>query len=100
MDADMAKFAAVETRLRELIRGIVKRRTSPGVPLSWQLMFEIEDEAMAQLRGDASLDQAYIRLVAAPVEEEHRQTDGAVGLNDLHAIHTTLWMIQEAYYHA
>lgn len=100
MEAELAKLTAVESRLREVIRAIVQRRASRGTPLSWRLMFEIEDEAMRVLGCDTELDASYIRMVAAPPAASDRRTDEPVSLGNLNAMHTALWMIQEAYYFA
>lgn len=100
MEAELAKLTAVESRLREVIRNVVRRRASPGTPLSWRLMFEIEDEALTVLDGDPELDAGYIRMMAAPSAPLAWRTDEPVRLGGLDAMHTALWMIQEAYYHA
>lgn len=100
MEAEIAKLAAAESRLREVIRAIVKRRTSRGIPLSWRLMFEIENEAIAQLEQEPDLDLRYLNMMASPSAQRHHASDeAAAGLSDVHAMHTALWMIQEAYYH-
>jgi hypothetical protein len=98
MEVDLAKLAAVESRLREVIHVIVKRRVSHGVPLSWRLMFDIEDEAMSIVGSDPELDADYLCMMAAPSAPPARRTDEPVGLGDMHVMHTALWMIQEAYY--
>lgn len=100
MEAEAAKLAAAESRLREVIRAIVKQRTSFGTPLSWRLMFEIEDEAVSLLQCDSELDLHYINMMVSPSAQRHPGTDKPPGLADLYAMHTALWMIQEAYYHA
>ena len=99
MESELAKFTAVESRLREVIRGVVNRRAARGTPLSWRLMFEIEDEAMRLLGNDSELDASYIRMMAVPSAPLHQRTEEPVGLQDVYAMHTALWMIQEAYYH-
>ena len=99
MEVEIAKLAAVEARLREAIREIVRRHASAGRRLSWSLMFDIEEEAMARLGADPALDVRYLRLIAAPPAEAGRRREGPAGLDDIQAMRTTLWMIQEAYYH-
>ena len=99
MQAALPKLEAVESRLRTLILAIVQRRASCGETLSWRLMFEIEDEAMELLRRDADLDPDCIRLLCAPPAPSERRSNDPVGMRDLNAMHTVLWMIQEAYYH-
>ncbi|RZI40900.1 hypothetical protein EGT07_21630 [Herbaspirillum sp. HC18] len=99
MEAELEKLAAVEARLRALILAIVQRRAAHGQPLSWRLMFEIEDEAMALLGKDTGLDANYIRMMSAPPAPPERRRDEPVGMSDVGAMHTALWMIQEAYYH-
>jgi len=98
MDTDIAKLVAVEVRLREVIRAIVNRHASAGKTLSWGLMFDIEEEALAQIGADPALDTQYVRILAAPPGPAHG-TDRPAGLDDINAMRTTLWMIQEAYYH-
>jgi len=66
MEAELAKFNAVQARLREVIREIVKRHAVSGKPLSWKLMFEIEEEALAVLCRQRDLDAGYVRLMSAP----------------------------------
>ena len=100
MESELAKFTAVESRLREVIRGLVKRRAAHGTPLSWRLMFEIEDEAMRLLCDDPELDASYIRMMTVPSAPLHLRTEESVGLQDIYAMRTALWMIQEAYYHS
>lgn len=100
METEVAKLAAAESRLREVIRTIVKRRTSRREPLSWRVMFEIEDEAISMLEREAELDVRYLNMMASPSAQRHPATDEAGGLTDVYAMHTALWMIQEAYYHA
>ncbi len=99
MESELARFTAVESRFREVIRSIVQRRASHGVLLSWRLMFEIEDEVMNLLWADPELEADYLRMMAAPSTLADRRTDEPVNLQDLGAMHTVLWMIQEAYYH-
>lgn len=99
MEADIAKLDAVETRLREVIRSIVRRHVAGGKALSWPLMFEIEEEALRLLHADPALDARYIRLMAAPPRPPQPKGDGPVGMHEFNAMRTTLWMIQEAYYH-
>jgi hypothetical protein len=97
MEPELAKFTAVELRLREVVRTIVRQRAAHGTPLSWRLMFEIEDEVMTLLNSDSDLDGHYIRMVTAPSAPPERRTDQPVGLADSYVMHTVLWMIQEAY---
>ena len=99
MEAELAKFNAVQARLREVIREIVKRHAVSGKPLSWKLMFEIEEEALAVLCRQRDLDAGYVRLMSAPPASAERRRDEPVGIHDLSAMHIALWMIQEAYYH-
>lgn len=99
MEAEISKLAAVASRLREVIRDIVRRRVSAGQVLSWQLMFEIEEEALRLLNADPALEASYVRLMAAPDALPRPNGDGPVGMHDLGGMRTTLWMIQEAYYH-
>lgn len=99
MNAEVAKLAAAEARLREVIRTIVRRRTAHNEPLSWRLMFEIEDEAMSLLERDASLDIRYLNMMASPSAQRRPPSEAPAGLDDVYAMHTALWMIQEAYYH-
>ncbi len=62
-------------------------------------MFEIEDEAMALLQHDAGVDARYLDMMASPTAQRHAET-GAPGWQDeIHVIHTALWMIQEAWCH-
>lgn len=100
METELAKLVAAESRLREVIRDIVKRRASSGTPLSWRLMFEIEDEAMSLVQSDPDLDMHYINMMASPSAQRRPATQEPAGLSDVYAMHTALWMIQEAYYHA
>ncbi|HJV80865.1 DUF2471 family protein [Noviherbaspirillum sp.] len=97
MDAEVDKLAAAESRLREVIADIVRRRTSRNVPLSWRLMFEIEDEALSLLQHDPELDLRYLDMMASPTAQRHAGNDEPAGLSDVYAMHTALWMIQEAY---
>lgn len=98
MEAEFAKLAAAESRLREVIHAIVKRRVSRDKPLSWRTMFEIEDEAISLLQQDAQLDMHYLNMMASPSAQRRPATDEPAGINDLYAMHTALWMIHEAYY--
>ena len=101
MDTEIAKLVAVEVRLREVIRAIVKRHASAGKTLSWGLMFDIEEEALALVGTDPALDAQYVRILAAPPGPAYRADSSGrpAGLDDINAMRTTLWMIQEAYYH-
>lgn len=99
METELEKLAAAESRLRQVIRDIVKRRTSSGAPLSWRLMFEIEDEAMSLVQSDPGLDMHYINMMASPSAQRRAGTEEPAGLSDVYAMHTALWMIQEAYHH-
>ncbi|HYD94986.1 MAG TPA: hypothetical protein VEC01_06645 [Noviherbaspirillum sp.] len=99
MEAELAKLAAVESRLRALIQALVQRHAARGEPLSWRLMFEIEDEAMTLLAGDAGLDAHYVRMFRVPPAPPERRREEPVGIADAGAMHTVLWMIQEAYFH-
>ena len=99
MDAEIARLVAVESRLREVIRNIVRRHASAGKTLSWALMFDIEEEALAQLGADPELDARFVRMMAAPPVVRDRRIDAPAGMEDINAMRTTLWMIQEAYYH-
>lgn len=98
MESEVAKLAAAEHRLREVIRRVVKKRTSRDRPLNWRLMFEIEDEAISLLQKDAQVDVHYINMMASPSAQRRLGTEAPAGLTDIHAMHTALWMIQEAYY--
>lgn len=100
MESEVSKLAAVESRLREVIRSIVKQRISRDTPLSWRLMFEIEDEAISSLLRDADVDVRYLNMMASPSAQRHPGTEKSVDLTNIYAMHTALWMIQEAYYRA
>lgn len=100
MESEVEKLAVAESRLRELIRTIVKRRVSSDMPLSWRLMFEIENEAISSLLQDADVDIRYINLMVSPSAQRSSGTEEPVSLTNVYAMHTALWMIQEAYYHA
>lgn len=99
MDTDIAKLDAVEARLREVIRNIVRRHASSGRALSWSLMFDIEEEALAQLGADSGLDVRFVRMMVAPPAASACRPDGPVNMAHVDAMRTALWMIQEAYYH-
>lgn len=100
MEIEVAKLAAAEARLREVIHTIVKRRTAHEERLSWRLMFEIEDEAISLLECDADLDMRYLNMMASPSAQRRAPSGDLSGPADVYAMHTALWMIQEAYYHA
>jgi len=99
MNPDIDKLVAVESRLRAVVRNIVRRHASAGRSLSWALMFDIEEEALSVLAADASLDAGFVNMMAAPPAGADRRTNRPVGMDDINAMRTTLWMIQEAYYH-
>jgi len=99
MDPEVAKLVAAETRLREVIRSIVKRRVAPGNCLSWRMMFEIEQEAISQLEEDPQLDFHYVNMMASPSAQRRPDGEEPSGLNGAYPLHTALWMIQEAFYH-
>jgi hypothetical protein len=99
MEAEIAKLDAVQSRLREVIKSIVQRHIATGNALSWPLMFEIEEEAVRLLHADPGLDMRYVRLMAAPPATPESGRNGMVGMHDINTMRTTLWMIQEAYYH-
>lgn len=98
MESEFEKLAAAESRLREVIRSIVERRAAREKPLSWRMMFEIEDEAISVLQDDKQLDMRYLNLMASPSAQRHPATEDTAGMSDVYAMHTALWMIQEAYY--
>lgn len=100
MESEIAKLAAAETRLREVIHSIVERRVTREKPLSWRMMFEIEDEAISMLQEDKDLDIRYLNLMASPSAQRRTATEEAAGMSDVYTMHTALWMIQEAYYRA
>jgi len=100
MEAEIAKLEAVESRLRNVIHILVEHRKAHGVPLTWRVMFEIEDEALSMLEHEADLDMHYVNLMASPSAQRSQGREEPAGLTDLYAMHTALWMIQEAYYHA
>lgn len=99
MDTDFAKLDAVEARLREVIRRIVRRHAEDGRALSWSLMFDIEEEALAQVGADPGLDARFVRIMIAIPAASARRPDGPVDMRQVEAMRTVLWMIQEAYYH-
>lgn len=99
MNPDIEKLVAVELRLREVVRSIVRRHALAGKSLSWALMFDIEQEAVSVLAADASLDARFVTMMAAPPAVAGRRSGRPVGMEDINAMRTTLWMIQEAYYH-
>jgi hypothetical protein len=98
MKPEIAKLTTTEHRLREVIRTLVKRRAR-GVPLTWRLMFEIEDEAIGMLQQDPEVDFTYLNLMASPSAQRRQDRDEPAHMGNLYAMHTALWMIQEAYYH-
>lgn len=97
MDAEVKCLEAVESRLRSEILAIVTRYKTHGKPLTWRAMFDIEDEAISLLESEPGLDLRYINLMASPSAQRPR-AGGEPGRSELHAMHTVLWMIQEAYY--
>ena len=100
MNPDIEKLVAVEVRLREVVRRIVRRHALTGRSLSWALMFDIEEEALAVLAADTSLDARFVMMMAAPPPPRTPcRRDAPVGMDGINAMRTTLWMIQEAYYH-
>lgn len=99
MEPEIAKLAAAESRLRDVIRTIVKRRMARQESLSWRLMFEIEDEAMSLLERDGSLDVRYLNMMASPSAQRRPPPGEPAGSPEVFAMHTALWMIQEAYHH-
>ncbi|WP_420473926.1 hypothetical protein [Noviherbaspirillum sp. ST9] len=99
MDTDIAKLDAVEARLREVIKRIVRRHAASGRALSWSLMFDIEEEALALLNADPALDARFVRMMIAPPTAAARPAEGPVDMMHVDAMRTVLWMIQEAYYH-
>jgi hypothetical protein len=99
MEVEIARLKSVESRLRATILTIVKRRRSQGEPLTWRLMFEIEDEATSVLRHQSELDEDYVRMLVGRSTPVHQRPDEPVCLTELHAMRVALWMIQEAYYH-
>jgi len=100
MENEIAELAAAEARLKEVIHTIVQRRTAHAERLSWRLIFEIEEEAISLLERDADLDMRYLNMMASPSAQRHAPSGELPGRADLYAMHTALWMIQEAYCHA
>jgi hypothetical protein len=100
MAMEMKMLDAVESQLRATILAIVKRRQPQCPQLTWRAMFEIEEEAMSLLHQECRLREDYLAMMGAPAAtDQHARNDEPVTLNDLSRMHTTLWMIQEAYYH-
>lgn len=100
MNAELKGLEAAEARLRAEILAIVQRFKSHGKPLTWRAMFEIEDEALASLEHAPDLDLRYVDLMVSPSAQRRPGTEELAGLADVQVMHTALWMIQEAYYHA
>lgn len=98
MDTKAAKLAEAEARLREVIHAIVKRRATNEKRLNWRMMFEIEDEAVSIIQQDAELDLRYINMMVSPSAQRRHVLEESDATADLYAMHTALWMIQEAYY--
>ncbi|GAB3553157.1 hypothetical protein GCM10027343_39630 [Noviherbaspirillum agri] len=102
METEAAKLAAVEARLRDAIRLIVKNRMASKEPLSWRVMFDIENEAISLLERDANLDVRYLNMMASPSAQRRLRPESAAASTDVadaYATHTALAMIQEAYHH-
>lgn len=98
MDSELARLVETEARLRQAIRAIVKKRITREKPLSWRMMFEIEDEAIAMLLQDGDIDLRYINMMASPSAQRRPGIEQISGKTDLYPTHTALWMIQEVYY--
>ncbi|HZW11588.1 MAG TPA: hypothetical protein VFF81_00160 [Noviherbaspirillum sp.] len=102
METEVAKLAAAEARLRDVIRLIVKRRIAHNESLNWRLMFDIEDEAISLLERDADLDVRYLNMMASPSAQRRpclQPSEETDSLTEVYPMHTALWMIQEAYHH-
>ena len=97
MQPKVSKLAATERRLREEIRTLVLHRVPPGTSLSWRLMFEIEDEAVARLQQDDNLDMHYINILVSPSAQRVLRTEKPAELADVYPTRTALRMIQEAH---
>jgi len=62
-------------------------------------MFEIEDEALSVLDADPELDARLPSRGGSAACRAGATNRRAGRYGRLNAMHTTLWMIQEAYYH-
>jgi len=97
MQPEVSKLAAAETRLREEILTIVRRRVPRGTRLSWRMMFEIEDEAVSKLQQDDELDIHYINMMVSPSAQRFPRTEKPAALAEVYPTHTALRMIQQAH---
>jgi hypothetical protein len=97
MQPEVSKFAVTENRLRDEIRALVKHRVPRGARLSWRLMFEIEDEAVARLQQDDELDMHYINIMVSPSAQRALRTERPADLSEVYPTRTALRMIQEAH---
>jgi hypothetical protein len=97
MQPEVSKLAAAESRLRDEIRRLVRHRVPRDSRLSWRLMFEIEDEAVACLQQDDNLDMHYVNIMVSPSAQRVPRTEKPAELEDVYPTRTALRMIQEAH---
>lgn len=100
MQSEVSKLAAIENRLQDEIRLLVKHRVPRGARVSWRLMFEIEDEAVARLlQQDTELDMHYVNIMVSPTAQRFPRTEKPAELAGIYPTRTALRMIQEAIQH-
>ncbi|WP_019140463.1 DUF2471 family protein [Noviherbaspirillum massiliense] len=91
------KLIAVKERLNLAVNSIVERHRTDGKVLTWQLVHEIESEALATLEQAGDLDRKYIRMMRSSRWGYVPKVDEPADLKRHKALPEALVMIRAAY---
>lgn len=92
------KLHAVEARLKLAVNSIVDRYRTAGEVLTWQLVHEIENEALKTLQQAGDLEPRYIRMVRSSTWGYVPKIDEPADLKSHKSLPIALTMIERAYH--
>lgn len=92
------KLDAVQVRLAFAVDKIVERHRTAGRVLTWRLVHEIENEALAALKRAGDLDAKYIRMVRSSRWGYVPKVDMPADLASYNVLPVALILIRKAYH--
>jgi hypothetical protein len=92
------KLHAVKERLALAVNSIVERHRTAGEVLTWKLIHQIENEALAMLERARDLDEEYIEMVRSSQWGYVPDVDEPADLDASEELPVALTLIQQAYH--
>lgn len=91
------EFDRAAADLRRIVHAIADRYKRRGDALTWQLLHDIEAEALSDLGLCSRHSETLLALFARPADCDYPRTDDPVSVSATHPVSLITWLVLDVY---